>query len=152
MEPILNTEQVVSLIPQKAPFVMIDELISSDETSSTSGLTITEDNIFSQDGEFIEPGLLENIAQTGAIRAGYMFSKLKEEDDSLEPPVGYIGAIKSLIITKLPKVGETIQTTLTVENQVFDITMVKGEVRLNNEVIVSCSMKIFVQDSGNMSI
>ena len=94
MEPILNTEQVVSLIPQKAPFVMIDELISSDETSSTSGLTITEDNIFSQDGEFIEPGLLENIAQTGAIRAGYMFSKLKEEDDSLEPPVGYIGAIK----------------------------------------------------------
>ncbi|MBL4653851.1 MAG: hypothetical protein JKY53_13455 [Flavobacteriales bacterium] len=152
METLLDTKQVTSLIPQKEPFVMIDKLIASNDTSSTSGLTITENNIFTQNGVFIEPGLIENIAQTGAIRAGYIFSKLKEEDDSLEPPVGYIGAIKSLIITKLPKIGDTIQTTLTVENQVFDITMVKGEVRLNNEVIASCSMKIFIQKSGNMSI
>ena len=101
-------------------------------------------------GEFIEPGLIENIAQTGAIRAGYMFSKLKEEDGSLEPPIGYIGAIKSLKIAKLPKVGDHIKTTLSVENQVFDITMVKGVIELKGEVIASCHMKIFVQDSGDL--
>jgi 3-hydroxyacyl-[acyl-carrier-protein] dehydratase len=150
METLLDTEQVVSLIPQKAPFVMIDKLVSSDDVSSTSGLTITEDNIFTQDGEFIEPGLIENIAQTGAIRAGYAFSKLKEENNDLEPPVGYIGAIKNLIISKLPKVGDHIKTTLSIENQVFDITMVKGEVELNGEIIASCQMKIFVQNSGDM--
>ena len=146
----LNTDKVTSLIPQKAPFVMVDELIASDDVSSISGFTISADNIFTQNGEFIEPGLIENIAQTGAIRAGYMFSKLKEEDGSLEPPIGYIGAIKSLKIAKLPKVGDHIKTTLSVENQVFDITMVKGVIELKGEVIASCHMKIFVQDSGDL--
>ena len=146
----LNTEEVTSLIPQKAPFVMLDELIASDAVSSISGLTISEDNIFTQNGEFIEPGLIENIAQTGAIRAGYMFSKLKEEDGSVAPPVGYIGAVKGLKIAKLPKVGDHIKTILSIENQVFDITMVKGVIELKGEVIASCHMKIFVQDSGDL--
>jgi len=146
----LNTDKVTSLIPQKAPFVMVDELIASDDVSSIIGFTISEDNIFTQNGEFIEPGLIENIAQSGAIRAGYIFSKLKEEDGSLKPPIGYIGALKSLKIAKLPKVGDHIKTTLSVENQVFDITMVKGVIELKGEVIASCHMKIFVQDSGDL--
>ena len=146
----LNTDKVTSLIPQKAPFVMVDELIASDDVSSIIGFTISEDNIFTHNGEFIEPGLIENIAQSGAIRAGYIFSKLKEEDGSLKPPIGYIGALKSLKIAKLPKVGDHIKTTLSVENQVFDITMVKGVIELKGEVIASCHMKIFVQDSGDL--
>ena len=146
----LDIEEVLSLIPQNEPFVMLDELLSSDDVSSISRLTISKDNIFTQNGEFIEPGLIENIAQTGALRAGYMYNKLKEDDDSLEPPIGYIGAIKNLKIVKLPKVGDYIETTLSVENQVFDITMVKGLVKLKGEVIASCHMKIFVQDSGDL--
>lgn len=146
----LDIEKVLSLIPQKKPFVMLDELISSDDVSSISRLTISKENIFTQNGEFIEPGLIENIAQTGALRAGYMYSKLKEKDDSMAPPIGYIGAIKNLKIANLPRVGDYIETTLSVENQVFDITMIKGVIKLKGEVIASCNMKIFVQDSGNM--
>ena len=87
----LNTDKVTSLIPQKAPFVMVDELIASDDVSSIIGFTISEDNIFTQNGEFIEPGLIENIAQSGAIRAGYIFSKLKEIE--LSKPIIITGII-----------------------------------------------------------
>ncbi len=126
--PLLLPDQVINLIPQKAPFVMIGSLLESDDTSTVSNLVITEDNIFTVDGAFTEPGLVENIAQTGAIRAGYAFSKLQEKNPHLEPPVGFIGAIKGLKISALPKIGDVIETIVSVENQVFDITMVKGEV------------------------
>lgn len=145
--PLLHPDEVVNLIPQKAPFVMIGSLLESDDSSTLSNLEITEDNIFIVNGEFTEPGLVENIAQTGAIRAGYAFSKLLEANPDLEPPVGFIGAIKGLKISALPKIGDIIETMVTVENQVFDITMVKGEVRLNDEIIASCQMKIFVQNN-----
>lgn len=148
---LLSEEQVIQLIPQKAPFVMIDKLIESNDESTTSGLNIKDENIFTENGCFTEPGLVENIAQTGAIRAGYEFKKLQEQSDKeLEPPVGFIGAIKSLSITKLPKTGQNIETTIKVENQVFDITMVSGEVKCEGELIASCQMKIFVQDSSKM--
>jgi 3-hydroxyacyl-[acyl-carrier-protein] dehydratase len=145
---LINKEGVIDLIPQKAPFVMVDKLISASKESTKSGLFITSDNIFTIDGEFTEPGLVENIAQTCALGAGYEFSKIT--DENAEPPVGFIGAIKGLKIYQLPTEGQELETTVTVQNQVFDITLVKGETRCNGEVIAECEMKIFVQNSGDL--
>ncbi len=66
----MSDENVLSLIPQRPPFVMIDRLVSSDADIIKTSFKITGDNIFVTDGRFREPGLLENIAQTAAARAG----------------------------------------------------------------------------------
>lgn len=128
-------------IPQAAPFVMIDELLSADETTTVCRLTITPDNIFiDSKGCFAEAGLVENMAQTAAAGTGY---KALQNNDV--PPVGFIGQIKHLAIFRLPEVGDTIVTTVTRQNQVMNAMIILAEVRLNQELIAHAEYKIFLQ-------
>lgn len=126
-------------IPQKAPFVMIDKLVHTDETSSRSTFLIREDNILVEDGEFGECGMVENIAQTAAARAGYIAHKL-------DGPVltGYIGAVKNLEVFGLPEINDTLETEIVIDNQVFDVTLISASVKCRDKVLAKCQMKVFI--------
>ena len=87
-KPMIEGAEVSALIPQKAPIEMVDKLWLNDDTTTVSDFTIGEDNIFCQDGFFREPGIIENIAQTAAIRAGYTASLLMKTGEIGKPPVG----------------------------------------------------------------
>src|SRR5665647_864721 len=124
------TNNIASLIPQRPPFVMIDQLTWNDEKITRTGFLVKEDNIFVENERFCEPGLLENIAQTAAARAGYV-SGLENKPVQ----VGYIGAIKNLVIHSLPFVNDELVTEITVENQIFDVTLIKGRVSCNEVLL-----------------
>ena len=132
---------ILSLIPQRRPFVMIDRLLSFDEIESSTDFVIKEDNIFCKDGLFLETGIMENIAQTCAARIGYININNNES-----VKIGVIGSIKDLVITKLPKVGATLVTKVKVLSEVFAITLVEAEVYDNEELIAKCEMKISLTD------
>lgn len=132
---------ILTLIPQRRPFVMIDRLLSFDEIESSTDFVIKEDNIFCKDGLFLETGIMENIAQTCAARIGYININNNES-----VKIGVIGSIKDLVITKLPKVGATLLTKVKVLSEVFAITLVEAEVYDNDELIAKCEMKISLTD------
>lgn len=132
---------ILTLIPQRRPFVMIDRLLTFDEIESSTDFVIKEDNIFCKDGLFLETGIMENIAQTCAARIGYININNNES-----VKIGVIGSIKDLIITKLPKVGATLVTKVKVLSEVFAITLVEAEVYDNDELIAKCEMKISLTD------
>lgn len=133
---LLEKEAVENLLPQKFPFVMVDKMYSFTETSLVSGLNIKEDNIFSDNDFFIEAGLIEHMAQSVALHTGYEFF-LKNE----KAPTGYIGSIKEIEIKKLPKVNDTIQSTVTIIQEFAGITLVDIVTTLNNEEIANGQMK-----------
>lgn len=137
-------ENITDLIPQKPPFVMVDKLLNFNEATTTTGLSIRAENIFVENGIFTEPGLLENIAQTAAVRAGYIS---KTENKPVQ--VGYIGAVNNLQIFALPKTGDELITEITIENQIFDVTLISGKIICNNETIAQCKMKIFINQNKN---
>lgn len=132
---------ILTLIPQRRPFVMIDRLLTFDEIESSTDFVIKEDNIFCKDGLFLETGIMENIAQTCAARIGYININNNES-----VKIGVIGSIKDLVITKLPKVGTTLLTKVKVLSEVFAITLVEAEVYDNDELIAKCEMKISLTD------
>lgn len=132
-------ENITALIPQRPPFVMIDKLLYSNETITQTSLLITEKNIFAENGEFCEAGLMENIAQTAAARAGYI-SRLENKPVS----AGYIGAVKNLKILTLPKINDELITEIKMENQVFDFMLISGRVYCKDKLVATCEMKIFV--------
>ncbi|MEO8768641.1 MAG: 3-hydroxyacyl-ACP dehydratase [Ferruginibacter sp.] len=136
---LVSKENIISLIPQKPPFVMIDQLIDTDETTTRTSFRVREDNIFVEEGVLREPALVENIAQTAAARAGYLVQK-----ENLPVMVGYIGAIKDLEIFTLPKINDNLETEIEIKNQVFDVTLISGTVRCNGIVLAQCEMKIFI--------
>jgi predicted hotdog family 3-hydroxylacyl-ACP dehydratase len=135
----LPVENIIPLIPQKSPFVMVGKLLYTDAELTRSSFTVNGDNVFVKDSLFQEAGLMENIAQTAALRAGYL---AQIEDKPVA--VGYIGAVSSFEIFDLPKVDDEIITEITVENQIFDITVLSGRVWLNENLMAKCEMKLFI--------
>jgi len=132
---------IIDLIPQRPPMVMIDQLELCTIDITITNFTIKADNIFCKDGLFNEPGLIENIAQTAAARAGYI-AKQKNE----EPVVGFIGSVKRLKINTLPKVGSQITTSVESLHDIGNVSIVKGIIKQNNEVIAECEMNIFLEE------
>lgn len=144
-KPLIEGADVSILIPQKPPVEMVDKLWFNDETTTISGFTIKKENIFCQDGFFSESGIIENIAQTAALRVGYMVSLMEKNGEKVKPPVGYIGAIKRLIIHQLPEVGSELRTEVVIQQVVFDVTIITGKTTVNDETIAECEMKIFLK-------
>ena len=140
----MPVNDINTLIPQKPPFVMVDKLLSFSETTTTTGFSIKADNIFLENGEFKEPGLVENIAQTAAARAGYV-SKTQNKPVL----VGYIGAVNNLQVFLLPKTGDELITEIIIENQIFDVTLISGKITCNEQVVAQCNMKIFINQTKN---
>ncbi len=117
---------------------MVGKLLFTDETSTRSSFLITGDNVFVKDNIFQEAGLLENMAQTGALRAGYT---AKEENKPVA--LGYIGAVRDFEIYSLPKVNDELITEITIENEVFDVTIFSGKVWHNKDLVAKCTMTVF---------
>ena len=130
---------IIDLIPQRAPIVMVDEFLGIEESVSKSSLTVREDNIFVDDATLSECGLIEHIAQSAAARVGHIFNTLNRPI-----PIGYIGSVNDFAIAAHPKVGDTIYTTIEVIQEVFNITLIRAVCVVNDAEIATCKMKIFL--------
>lgn len=137
---LINKNSITDYIPQRAPFVMIDSLISASETQFESEFEITGENIFLKDGVLSESALIENIAQTCAAGFGYVGSQNGEEAGKL----GFIGSVSRLEVKKVAKENDVIKTKITVISTFDTIHLVEGTAFRGNEELVSCQMKIVV--------
>jgi predicted hotdog family 3-hydroxylacyl-ACP dehydratase len=138
---VINEIDIPDILPQRPPFVMIDALLHVDERTTRTSLCVRCDNIFFEDGYLTEPGVIENIAQTCAARMGYMN---KMQNDTVK--LGFIGAIRNLEIIRLPAEGETIETQITVLEEIFKMTLVSATVHAGDDLIASGEMKISITD------
>ena len=96
-----------------------------------------------KDGLLREPGIIENIAQTAAARAGY-----ESQINGKTPPIGFIGDVSKLSILRLPITGAVLKTTVSPIQQVFDITLVKGIVEDGSGIVAECEMKIVIKQAS----
>ena len=89
-------EDIITLIPQKQPFVMVDRLLFSDDDITKTSFTVTAGNVLVANGKFTEAGLMENMAQTAAAGSGNM-ARIENR------PIanGYIGAVKNFEIFEI---------------------------------------------------
>lgn len=133
-------DSILDLIPQRAPIVMVDEFLGIDNNVSRTRFTVKEENIFVDDNQLSECGLIEHIAQSAAARVGFIF-KSKQQPI----PIGYIGSVNNFELNKLPQVGDDISTTIEIIQEVFNITLIKASCCIGDKEIASCKMKIFLE-------
>jgi 3-hydroxyacyl-[acyl-carrier-protein] dehydratase len=131
---------IPDLIPQRPPMQMIDRLFYADEKSAKGSLFIDATNIFIENGKLSESALVEFIAQTAAAFTGY-HNKLNKN----KVTEGYIGAVKNLVIHKLPFINTEIHSEITVENEIIGFTIIQGRVLSQDAVIASCEMRILTK-------
>jgi len=121
---------------------MLDALTYFDKVITRTRMQITAENIFVENNELTESGVIENIAQTCAARMGYINKHLQ----SGSVKIGFIGSIKNLVIEELPRVGDVLKTTIEVFSEIFAITLVNAKVEVAGKLIASCEMKIAITD------
>lgn len=134
---------ILELLPQRRPFVMVDRLLYCDMGVTRTQLEVREDNIFNDGGHLSTAGICENIAQTCAARLGYLSLA------SGEPvKLGFIGAISNMQVIRTPQTGQTIVTVIKVLQEVFNITLVHAVVKCGDEVIAETDLKIALSDDA----
>lgn len=137
---ILKGEEILQLIPQRPPIVMVDKFYGVNDNLSCSGLTIQSDNIFCQSNHFAEVGLIEHIAQSAAARVGYIYTQKKEP-----VPLGFIGSVDKFKLHKIAQVGDELYTEIEVLQEIGDITLISAKTSVSDELIAECKMKIFLK-------
>jgi len=140
-EAFLRAIDVHELLPQQEPFVMISRLVAFDTVRTVSETDIREDNLFVDNGRFTASGLIENIAQTCAARIGYQNKYIHQGGIQL----GFIAAVRRLEILDLPKVGETITTTVDVKQELLGMTLAEAVVTCDERTLVTTEIKIAVK-------
>jgi predicted hotdog family 3-hydroxylacyl-ACP dehydratase len=134
---------ILALIPQRTPFVMLDEMVFCEGDITRTAFKVKEDNIFLRNGILEEPALIENIAQTAAARAGWIAIQQNKP-----VAIGYIAAIQQLEIFDRPQLHDLLETETVVTNQVMNVTVVTGKLSCRGRLLAQCEMKIFITNQS----
>lgn len=119
----IEKDDILRLIPQRPPFVLVDSMLSCDEKDTVTQFTVSQDCPLQHEGLLQPWGLIENIAQSCAARIGYLATQGGEE-----VAIGVIGSVNDMEISRLPQVGETITTKITILEEVMNLTLVSSEI------------------------
>ena len=138
-------EKIMELLPQRPPMVMVDELVMCNEMEAVSRLFIRDDNIFLGETGFSPSGMLEAMAQTAAARTGYLLKK-QQESANKSIPVGVIGSIKNFKLHFQPGSGDTIFTTVFVEHEVLQATVIRAKVEVEGRLSAESTLQIFLSE------
>ena len=133
---------ISELIPQRFPILMVDELVLVAGNQATARLLLRRDNFFmDEDGLLAEAGLIEHMAQSASAMVGYEHKIA----GGTRPPVGYIAEVKRFACMKRPACGQTIETTVTRNLQVGDVTIITTRCTDQDGVLLAqTQMKIFI--------
>lgn len=133
-------EDIFRLIPQRNPFVMVDEFETTGESAAQTALYVRTDNFFIlPDGTLAETGLIEHIAQSAAALAGY------QQKDRDKPQIGLIGEVKHFECLLRPKTGCLIRTSIVFGFSIGNVALVEGRCYIQEEEIAHAKLKIFMQ-------
>ncbi len=132
-------EDIKRLIPQRYPFMMVDDFESADDTHAVSRLTIVKENYFLlPDGSMAESGLIEHMAQSCSALAGSL-------GDSQSAPIGMIAEVKNFQCTRRPKVDETLETAVAFNFTFGQMTIAHCVCAVSDDIIAESDLKIFMQ-------
>lgn len=135
------------LLPQQEPFIMIGSMRHFDMEQTISEFTISSDTLFVSGGRLTSSGIIENIAQTCAVRIGFINKYVLQKGIQL----GFIGAINDFELYSLPCVGDTITTEILIVEEVFGMLLVTATVKKGDELLAKTKMKIAIKDENTKS-
>ena len=133
----ISKTEIENYIPQRKPFIMIDDLVNAVPEKFETDFLVLPGNIFVEKGVLREFALIENIAQTSS--AGLAITKKNPGKDHAD---GFIGAISKLKLYDLPKVHDTIYTIVSLIAQFENMYLLKGENYLRGMKLLECEIKL----------
>ena len=119
-------------IPQRPPFVFIDTIEEVGESYVRTTFSVKKNCVLLDDESLSIAGLMENAAQTCAARGGKR--------------IGYIGAVKQIEATRLPKIGEQLTTEARVIEEIANISLMEIVTFVDEQPIATTTLKIAIME------
>lgn len=133
--PITDFTTIKSLLPHREPMIMVDSLLEFQNGKATVGFTILKDNIFVENNQFSETGVIEHMAQAAALYSGF-----KNYSDNYSPKEGFIASIKKLHIETLANVDSFLKTEVSIIHEIVHMTTIKLSTFSNGVEIANAEM------------
>lgn len=140
-QPLASGPEALALIPQKAPFVLVDTLLEATPTLFRSAFTVPGDHVLLRADRLSEAGLMENAAQTAALGMGKL-----AKDHGAPPPLGFIGALSRVEVMALPGIGDRIETTVDLRHEVMSARVLEARIERGSELLARLELKVFLID------
>jgi len=119
------------------PYIMIDNLVTASEEDIVTDFEISSENFFLENGFFTEYGMIENIAQSGAV--GLVFMNYDSGNSVVD---GFLVGISKLNVHGLAGIGDKLHTTVRPLAFYDNMVMLKGEILLENKLLLDCEIKL----------
>lgn len=139
MQDLISKEAIFAYLPHRSPMIMVSRLIELDEENNTAiaGLEILKDNVLCNGNKFSEAGLLEAVAQTAALRIGYLAKR-----EGKPPRMGYITSFKAVKIKAVPVVGDSLCMQVYVLSDFIDMSLISFSILSKAQVIAEGKMTL----------
>lgn len=142
LSPLVTINDIHKYLPQAEPFIMVDCIYQCSTEKAVTGFCIRENNpLLNTDGGFSEAGLIEHMAQSIAAKAGF---EAKEKNGPIK--TGFIAQLKNIKIFGLPTIKDELTTEVVVVNQLFNTLLLNANTYLNNSLIASGELRIFIEE------
>ncbi|EGV42869.1 ABC transporter permease [Bizionia argentinensis JUB59] len=141
---------IAKFLPHRPPFLMVDDVLSIDDSHVTTSFTIKPDCIFNDNGFFNEVGLVENAAQTCSSIVGKSFFNEDDLEGEGTKLIGFISAIKKVTLHFCPKVGSKIKTNATLQSRFdtdeYSICTLTCIITMEDVELLSCELNLVIQE------
>jgi len=131
----INT--ITDLIPQRSPFIFVDNIFNIEENSFETCFTVPVDGILVKNSCLTESAIVEHVAQSMAAYMGYT-------NKSCPIRIGVLGAIKHFIIYQKPHTGDILHTKIVILNRVFSTILLHAKVQQDQTLLAEGEMKVVV--------
>ncbi|WP_312399568.1 ABC transporter permease [Chryseobacterium sp.] len=138
-----NIINIHNFLPHREPMLMADYILELTKEKVITSFEIKEDNIFVHNNEFVEAGLIENLAQTCSSILGQSFFENPEADTKV---IGFITNIKKIEVFALPKAGDTIISKASLISQFENICQISCETFVDETLLIKGEINLFIQE------
>lgn len=138
-----NLINIHQFLPHRTPMLMADYILELTKEKVVTSFEVLEDNIFVHHNEFVEAGLIENLAQTCSSILGQSFFENPEADTKV---IGFITNIKKIEVFSLPKVGDTIISRASLISMYENICNIYCETFHHDELLIKAEINLFIQE------
>ena len=139
---------VISLIPQRAPFLFVDKILNFEGEKIETTLHLSgEENYFKGHfpGNPIMPGVLQQEAlfQTGAILIALRSSESKGD-------LGVVVKVENARFKNFIKPGDTLFMTVTLKSELMNAVAMSGKIVVNGKTVSSVDFTCMTVKKGSV--
>ena len=129
------TQEILDRLPQKPPFLFVDECIDRTETKVLTKYHVTGEEDFFKGhfpGNPIMPGV---ILQEAAFQSGALLMTHLKPDAEL----GVVSRVQDVKFRNFVKPGDLLEMEVTLDEQLDNAFYMKGKTRVNGKVVMAIS-------------